>query len=318
MISDADIDKYYNAMAKGDEELIIDSFLNNYTKPLVSEYERNINKILRRSEKILSKDEMLKISFEIPGMTTQYEKSLVTVFKEFVEKVFSKVIFKRNDITSPNVKNIIKQNTLELFRDKIRGALSQTSQSVINNIRKYQIDLQIDNMRLNNMSDIDKLRKGGARRLKMEMEKNLIKKNKDYFNMLDNNRIIAYKDGSLHNFQEYSEMATRTTLLNVDRTAVEVKTAVDGRKIAEYYVKDPRAVKTEREICKHIMSTKLKGLSIVAMDSDTARTLGITSLDDAKSQGAFGPNCRHSIRPVSKEYYNTIEKVLYVSELEIA
>ncbi|GAF99243.1 unnamed protein product, partial [marine sediment metagenome] len=131
---------------------------------------------------------------------------------------------------------------------------------------------------------------------------------------------VVYRDGSLHTLESYTDMATRTTLLNVDRTAVEVKSGASNRRVVEYYLRDKRSVKEKRAVCNSIMHTKIKGIPMVALDQGAANVLGIRTIEQAKAEDghAFGPNCRHSIKPLSEAVYNEIEKVLFIAETEVA
>ena len=62
------------------------------------------------------------------------------------------------------------------------------------------------------------------------------------------------------------------------------------------------------------------GKSLLALDDDTAVKLGIMTVASAKgtSDYAMGPNCRHSIKRVSRRFRTRIDAILRQSEEQSA
>jgi hypothetical protein len=153
---------------------------------------------------------------------------------------------------------------------------------------------------------------------KAQFEQRLRKMNPDYYKMAEEGQLIVYRDGSMHRLDEYADMSIRTTVLNVDRTSVETRSIIDGRRVVEFYMRDPRPVESERAICKSVMGLSINGKHLVALDSSAAGILGIPTLDHIKAEGSFGPHCRHSIRALDAAYYAWLEKALFIGEVEVA
>jgi hypothetical protein len=86
--------------------------------------------------------------------------------------------------------------------------------------------------------------------------------------------------------------------LNVDRTAVEVTAQINGEEVVEYYKRDNRTVKEPRQICIDILSNKTKGKSLLALTQEAANKYGILTIEQARTNGAMGAHCRHSIRSI--------------------
>jgi hypothetical protein len=102
----------------------------------------------------------------------------------------------------------------------------------------------------------------------------------------------------------YTDMATRATLLNVDRNSNEIMARVNGERVVEYYLSDPRSVIKEREICIEILNNLVEGISILALDEEAASILGCMTVEEAQNTPDFamGIYCRHGLRRLSEDY----------------
>lgn len=318
-ITKKDQDRFYQLIDEGDEDRAIDYYITEYVRKETEKYQKTIGAALKKVEGAeLTKKEMTDISLKITTASNEYKKEVLESFKDFTLKIYSKIIFKQNDITSAKVKATILDNTFQLFADKTEGALSMTNSKVLSTIRKYQKDMMVTNMKIDEMKSVKGVLDSEVIKFRSDMTKKLQDMNPDLYKMLENDQLIVYRDGSLHNFEEYADMSVRTTVLNVDRTAVEIKNLLEGNRVVEFYLRDPRNVKNEREICKEVMSQTFDGLHLVALDPEAAKLLEIPLLEDIKAKGAFMPNCRHSIKTMSATMINRIEKFLGVFETEIA
>ena len=117
-------------------------------------------------------------------------------------------------------------------------------------------------------------------------------------------------------------MSVRTTLLNIDRTSVQISVInkEDSRtkkkgypvKVVELYLADDRPLKTgiEREICKQVLRTKKYGKPLLAIDGETGKMLGIMTVDEYMAEGGQGPYCRHGYRSIPISLRKVLEKII--------
>jgi hypothetical protein len=166
--------------------------------------------------------------------------------------------------------------------------------NVLGQIRSIQKQFIVENQYIQEMNFIGVKLEDEITRFNQSLKEVL----PEYFRMMEEGYIIKDRAGRPWMLEDYSDMAMRNTILNVDRTSVEVSQRIDGSRVVEYYLRDDREVKNEREICQEILANTIDGMALLALDEDTAEKLGIMTIEDARSKGAMGINCRHSIMPV--------------------
>jgi hypothetical protein len=314
-------ERFINMLIKlveqGKLNIAISRFLNNYVLPSSFAYQTAIQKILNKTDnRVLTAPEFGKLSISVSSKTVAFGVELRSYMTDFIKKVLSKPLFKKLDITSPAVKQAITHNAIQNFNKRIVGALSETNTTILKSMRGMQKDLLIIDKKVEGLIERG-LPRDEINKLKSSFFKDLKKNNKEFYRLLDEDKFVIYRDGSMHKYDDYMEMAARTTILNVDRDAVEIKEAVEGNRVVEYYVRDKRAAKTSRSICRHVLSRKLFNKSLVATDQRAASQLNIPYIGSIREQGAMGVNCRHSIRNVGETVINQIDKILYLSEAEV-
>ena len=287
-------------------------------KPAKKMQEFISNTVTRVQSRILTAKQMNNLALTVSNTNAAYSASVRGLFNQY-SSMFSRYVFGKYDITTPAIKNVIRRNTIATFNTHIQGALSQTNTTLLSGIRKQQLDMIKAKQKIDKAADFGRIARSEVNKLYETELRKITKINSGLDNMRQG-KVITYRNGAQHSLTEYNEMATRTTLLNVDRDAVEVKSGSTNRRVVEYYLRDKRAVKEKRAVCNSIMHTRIKGIPMVALDQSAANILGIRTLEQAKQEDgkAFGPNCRHSIRPLSNVVYNEIEKVLFVAETEVA
>lgn len=318
-ISKKDIQKITKLFEDGKDLQAEDFFIAKYILKPAQKLQGFIkSSIARATSRILTQKEMNSLTIRMSNTIGAYDTSLRGLYTQY-SNMFSKYVFNKTGVTSPFVKGTIKKNSIELFKTNIKGALSRTNSEFLNNVRKFQTDLIKAQQKIDRAVDVGQILKKDAHIQFEKQLRSITKLNKKLGNMKQG-KFITYRDGSMHSLTSYNEMAVRTTVLNVDRTAVEVKSGVSGRRVVEYYLRDKRSVKEKRAVCNSIMHTKIKGIPMIALDQGAADILGIRTLEQAKQEDgkAFGPNCRHSIKPLPAAVYNEIEKVLFLSETEVA
>lgn len=318
-ITKKDEQKITSLLEDGKDLEAEDLFLAKYILAPARKLQEFVKSVIGKVEgKILSKSEMDNLTLTVSNTISEYRSTMNSLFSQYAS-LYSKIIYKTTGITSPLVKSTIKNATLDNFKIAIDGALSQTNTQLLSSIRKYQFDLITARQKIDRAVEVGEILKKDVIGAYNDAVKNVNKINPALAKIKQGN-FVVYRDGSLHSLESYSEMATRTTILNVERTSVEVKSAAVGRRVVEFYLRDRRRVKSERSVCKSILGTTIKGISMLALDSGAAEVLGIRTLQQAKTEDgkSFGPNCRHSIRPLPDEIYNEIEKLLFVAESEVA
>ena len=309
-VTDKDLALYRNMIESGDEEEAIDLFVEKYMNSVSELYTETTQESLKKAESgEMKQGEKGKLIRNVVLSTGAASLLLKNNFGKFIKESYAPTIFKEQGITSVKTKNAILEATLSEFDTLTTGAMNETQQFVLTNVRQMQRNMIIGNQRLTGAKNLDREVWLFKKRLKQSMP--------DYYKALEkgavlksrtmaNGKIVRYK------LENYADMSTRTTLLNVDRVATEVRVGINGDNIVEYYLRDNRKLKTgiEREICKTILASSFLGKSVLAMDQATGGKLGIMTIDAAKGQGAMGPYCRHSIRSVSRNYLIKVNKLL--------
>jgi hypothetical protein len=232
-----------------------------------------------------------------------------------MREIYSPVIFKGAGLTDPKVKDAILKEVLTDYEQRIEGAMSQTQTFVLNGIRTLQREMITENLLI---------KKGNLKGEMLDAEVAQFKKSLQdkypelYRGMKEGNILVSRKfgpDGETvrhYKVDYYTDMATRTTLLNVDRDTNTIMAMVNGERIVEYFLSDPRTVRKDREICQDILRHKTEGMSLLALDDEAAEILGIMTVDEAMSTPdyAMGPYCRHSIRRLPEGFLRMINERL--------
>lgn len=318
-VSEEDLKRYYLLIDIGKEEEAITLFLEEYMVPIINTYNVEMVQFLFDSEKGELKSDARRnllrntslISLGVIGLLNKN-------FHNFIKKVYSDISFKVNGITNPSVKNIIMESTLSQFEALTQQTLGTTQINILKNIRNMQKEMILFNQMTKgfNKEQLDKAT--------VQFLKKIKNKFPEYQKMKEGKFISSspYNEKGnvrFYTLENYIKMSVRTTLLNIDRTTVGISILEKERKtnrtpvnVAEFYLADNRTLKTgiERPICKEVLSKTSYGASLVALDMDTAKILGIPLLDDAISAGSFGPYCRHSIKSVSVRMRKKLEKIL--------
>jgi len=320
-ITSLDLEQYTWLCSIGKEVEAIDLFYLNYIAPAGDELIKKIQRQMSKAGQLLLSDELKKVQMTIQADIFGYESSQNAVFAEFTKKILCPATYKRLSITNPELKKAITNKALAEFQQKTRGSLAMTNADVLSSIRKLQTDLIKANIQIANKKAITGILDSEVAKFEKDLMKDIKKMNPDYYKQMEEGKLIKSRqlaDGGYRNYtlESYSDMAVRTTLLNVDRTATEVKLMAEDLNFAEFYLRDNRKLKTgiERQICRHTIGQKFYGVSIVALNKETANLLEIPFIDDIRAEGAFGVYCRHSIRGTSDTYSEMIKKAVFISD----
>ncbi len=324
-VSTKDIESYIQLIEDGKEKTAMDLFIFKYIQTPAEIYEKNIIKYLEETEKgeldTQSKKNIIKsvaiLSFGLSALLSDN-------FNSFIKKAFSPLLFLDKNITNRKVKSAILDSTLAQFDNLTANSLLNTQNYVLKNIRNMQKEMIVFNQQTIKGLDATELNKA------VEVFRLSIKnKFPEYQKMKEGKLIVSSYSQTQGGFRHYKlddyiEMSVRTTILNIDRTSTQIyilnkeKDKAERRKdgftinVAEYILIDNRILKTgiEREICKKVLADKKYGVPLVALDSASAKILGIILLDDAIASGAFGVFCRHGIKPVTVAMRKKLEKII--------
>jgi hypothetical protein len=319
------IDYYKEIAASGSAQEALDVFMSDYILTFSARFSDFVKAQMIKATDIINPTEFGKISMSVSSATVAFKEAQKKVYTDFINKVYGDAATLELNVTNPAVIEAIKNNTVITFNSLIDGALQGTHVDVIDTIRNYQYDLIEGSNKITTAEKFLNFGTDEIQSMKDQLNSDLASDHSDFFSMSEDGNFVRYSDGKLVNFDDYNEMATRTTTLNVQRDAVEMQQALDGERISEYVILDDRPLKTDkkgrthpREICQEIMGNKWNGAALIAHDDDAAETFGIYTIDEAKELGAMGPNCRHGIQPLSEDLSIEVENILYFPEESIA
>lgn len=318
-ISEEDLAWLIEMSEIGEEEKALDILIKEHIIPPGEKYRDAIQTYLRDSEAGLLKEvDKKKIIRDVALLGVGLGIIWLSVFKKYTKNVYIKSVFKQTGITNEDVRKSILDETIGIFDQTIKGIISQTSSFVINGIRTFQGEMIKENFKLL------KLGVTGDALISeiISFKKVLLKKYPEVYNAMNKGNLLVTRkfDGEKeiirhYKIDTYVDMVMRTTLLNVNRNANTIVAIINGDKVIEYILFDPREVKKDRDICQEILETKILGKSILALYDDIAGKLGIMTVFDAENSPDFamGVGCRHSLRKLDNEYLQEIEKLLGVT-----
>jgi hypothetical protein len=317
-VTDKDLKRYEKLVKQGKAEQAIDEFIEKYMVDVVQLYNATIQRYMEYAEEgQMKRSDLNQIITSTVLLSDGLSRNLNKNFKVFATGIVAVAIFIQMGIKSRAVKNAILDATVNEFITKTAGAMAETQQHILTGIREMQQAMVIQNQKIRQMPSIDEL----INKEIAQFRENLRRQFPEYYRSMEDGALLKSRRftsaGKLKSYklEDYTEMSARTTILNVDRTSVEVVAKIEGIKVVEYYLRDNRKLKTgfEREICKSILGKTILGKSLLAMDQATANNLGIRTIEHARSDGAMGPWCRHSIRFVSNTFKNKVNKMLKVA-----
>lgn len=315
VIEDEDIEQMQQMVDEGNGQYALDLFIDEYIGDASNQYNNIISEYLNDvySGPMRLKD-VNNLTRNISLLTLGLSTFLIREFAVFANQIYLPYMFSQNGITDDELKRNVSREVLSEFERLIDGTFSQTQGFLLNGIRTIQREMIVENLLL---------KKSGISSDALEQEINKFKdslktKYPDIYQAFKQGKIIKtakFVDGkeiSRHyKLDYYIDLSVRTTLLNVDRISTTVSALVDDEEVVEYYLSDPRKVVKDREICQHILNTKVNGVSILALNSDAAKKYGVMTVEEAQSTPdyAMGPYCRHSLRRCKKEYLEGLQNV---------
>lgn len=322
-LSEDDIQYYAEIAAAGTAQDALDAFMSDFILAYSGRYSEYVRAQMAKATEMLTAKDISDISLSVSSATVAFKEAQKKIYADFINNVYGDVAMMELNVTNPMVIEAIKNNTIVTFNNLIDGALQGTNQDVLETIRNFQYDLIEGTNKITTAEKFLGIGPDELQVMKEEFENTLRQDHSEFYSMSEDGNFVRYSDGKLVNFDDYNEMATRTTTLNVQRDAVQAQEIMDEHRVSEYLLVDNRPLKVDkkgrthpREICQEILQDKLFGVAMVAHDQEAADLLGIYTLDEAKEEGALGPNCRHGIQPLDDETYTHIDNILYFGEAE--
>lgn len=317
-LTEEDFKEFIRLVKRRKEGEAIARYCSKLPRHISADYARQMVSVINESaRRIYSEGELKKLEKQISIQTFQVSGILCKGYNEFIAKAIAPSIFKDNLITASKVKEALYKSTVSEYEGLIRGAMSGTEANVLNTIRTWQRDLiqRQQAFRLNKNPE-----------LMIEIEKQnfteyIRQRHPGEFEAIQQGKILRsrpLKDGKYKYFdlEEYSEMSVTKTIQNLEANTVETGALIFGVPVVEYYLRDKRKTSNERDICTHILKNTLNGKALLALDSKTAKILGIMELYKARQQGAMGFGCRHNIKQLDSQFRKEIEKALYLKGLK--
>jgi len=312
-ITDDELAKLLAMEEQGQDQEALDSFIADHIIAPSQKYQETISTYLSYADDgPLGAEDTNRLLRNITLLTIGLTALLIWNFKQYTSRVRISTVFKEQELTNAAVKKAILNETLTNYEQLITGTMAQTQTFVLNGIRTLQREIIAENVILKGA----KLTGDALDSAVKQFKESLRTKYPDLYAAMEKGNILVTRkfqaDGgeSVRHYKldYYADMATRTTLLDIDRTTVAVMATVHGERVVGYRLLDPRSVKKDREICKEILAKKVLGQSILALDAEAAAILGIMTVDEAQSTPdyAMGPYCRHGLVRLTSAYLEQI------------
>ncbi len=312
--------RYYESLLRRGK---IEEAIQAYNKRIPYEvsyiYTKTIQDLFQWAvDREIPRQEIAGVSVKLGLYTRQARDVLVNSMRSFTTSVTSKAFYQMHGLSDAKLQKAILDTCLEQFAVYTDGAMSQTPSYVLNHIRQIQTEWIIRNQAIAKNYRVGELLEASEAEFKDRLQKKFphifkdikdgkILKSRLYGKDLD--RAVSYT------LEEYNEMATRATILNIDRNTCEMAAQVSSEKVVEYFVRDDRKIVTqERQVCLDLMKKKIAGKSLLALDDETGARLKIRTLTQAKQEGAMFLHCQHSIRRLSAEFLEELDKVLFLQQ----
>lgn len=315
-LTDEDIDYLFDMAMAGQEQEAIDTFISENIIPPGTKYSDLARRYLELSTTgVIEDSDRNSILRVLSLLAVGLAGLLYYNYSKYTKKVYSEPIFEKLNLKDKDVQKAILNVALNDYKQSVDGAMAQTSSFVLGGIRAIQRDMIVENLSVKR----SKLT-GEALNAEIKRFKSSLKTKYPYYykGMEDGNILVSRKftDGTEsvrhYKLDYYADMATRTTMMNVDRTANMIMAHVNGDRVMEFVWTDHRPVKKDREICQEVLANKINGKSLLALDEEAAEALGIMTVEEAMNTPdyVFGPFCRHSVAPLGREELSEVNKLI--------
>lgn len=307
-LSDKDLNYLLDLIEAGNGEEALNYFIEINILPVSAQYDNDLRKFLGLAESgVLSESDKNKLIRNVTILGTSFVTVMNSLYKNFVTNVYSQYMKNIAGLRNDELRKALLKEALGIFEESINKTIAQSSSFVVGNILSLQREMMTENYK------IRKLKITGAG---LDNELNLFKKNlriiyPKAYQAIEEGKIIV-STGRHYKADYFFNMSTRTAILNYDRISNFSSAVANGERVIGYFQADNRLVKKDREICKEILSNKILGESILALDDEAANILGIMTVEEAENTPdyALGVLCRHSLRRKSKSYLNKIDKLI--------
>ncbi|MCP4648808.1 MAG: hypothetical protein GY853_01830 [PVC group bacterium] len=311
-----DLDILSSMIEEGRPQDAVDYFISQNILPPGIKYQEALSKYLDYSSMgILKEKEKKRVLRNTALLTLGLSSLLYTNYNTFIKKVYADHVFKKAALTAGGAKRVVKDEILGGMEQIVDGTFTQTQFFITNSIKTLQKEMLTANIRLNKIG----LKGEAVSYLIEEFKADLKNRYPHIFKAIkDGNVLVTSKYGQdgyrVKHFKvdNYLDSIISKSILDLDRTANVVSATIAGEKVLEFYLANTRKVKKDREICQEIIAKKINGVSVLALDEDTAGKLGIMTVAEAEGTPdfAFSYNCRHGLKRLDRGYLQGINKIL--------
>jgi hypothetical protein len=315
-LTEEDVQFLLDMVDSGKGQEAVDLFIEEFIVPPGIKYQDLMMRYLGFADSgPLKQADENKLTRNVTLLSIALSSLLYSNYKKFIDNAYSIYIFQIANLTNVEAKAAILKEVLSGYEQLIDGAMSQTQNFLLGSIRKLQREMITENIKLKASAITGDLLNSEVLKFKRSLRSKYpeIYKAMESGNILSSRRYGIDAENVRHyKLDYYADMSTRATLLNVDRQTNIISALVAGERAVEFFQSDPRNVQKEREICQRIIHTEVYGESILALDEEAGGVLGVMTVDEAASTPdfSFGLNCRHSLRRLSQDYLDKINKLL--------
>lgn len=298
----------------GYEQEALDMFLDEFLQPAATKYKDVMTNYLSElNAGPMRNKEQDNLIRSISLLSLGLSSFLSDNFKTFIKNVYAGNVFDKAEITDSELKRNIQKEVIAEFEQLIGATMSQTQSFILNSVRTLQREMVAENLFLKNSDISGDALEAEIIRFKEALQ---VKYPGIYKAMRQGNIMttVKFADGQEltrhYKLDYYIDLTVRTTLLNVDRNANMIAALTNGERVMEFYKADNRNVQKDREICQDILTNLVNGVSILALDEEAAKILGVMTVDEAKSTPDYfgGAGCRHSLKRCSANF------IAYINE----
>jgi len=320
-VYDNDFHRYIDGLLKkGKIEQAVNAWNNRTPKDMLHSWGVTIQTYMEWAvADVRTASEVNLLSGKISLITREVKNTLLESHKAFLTDIIAPYYKDLYNVGSADMYKTIVNASIAQFESYVQGALTNTPQHILTDIRQFQLELHNHHQAINKLDNLDNYIDDIERQFKTRMKK----KFPSYFQSMQDGKVIKSRwygknldKVKAYSLDEYAEMMARPTVLNIDRACSLAHALNAKHKVIEYVVLDNRTLKTdeERQICKTILNNKIHGKALLALDEETAILLNLQTVTTAKNKGAMYIHCRHGIRPVSNDFHQQVEKILFLKK----
>lgn len=307
-IRDSDLEWLIEMSENGESKEALEILIDDYILPASVRYDSEMRKFLSLSESgIIGESDKNRLIRYVTVAGVVFGSVLISSYTKFVKNVYKNVIQGVIKLMNPEMRNALLKETISIYEESINKTIANTTSFVNGNIRSIQRKMTLEDYKIKKSGLKEVNLKEELSRFKSELRTSFPK----VYSAIEEGKLIV-SGGKHYRADYFFDASLRTTLLNYDRLANITTAEINNEQVLEYYLADDRTVVKEREICKEILTNKVLGKSILALNEEAANKLGIMTVQEAETTPdyALGFLCRHSLRRLGSDYLKQINEII--------